>query len=317
MSENILLVGAGYMAAEYAKVLKVMKKPFIVIGRGIKSAKKFKETTGINVVSGGLNNWVKKQKTIPKIAIVAVNVDQLSKTTMELLSRGVELILVEKPGGMTAEEIKTLSNTAKRKKSHVYVAYNRRFYASTKKAMDIIKKDGGVKSFTFDFSELSYQISKLKLPTAVKENWFLANSSHVVDLAFFLGGKPSDMRSYKSGGLRWHPNGSIFVGAGISESGAPFSYSANWASPGRWGLEVFTSKSRLIFRPLEKLQIQKIGSFAVEEVLIDDKLDKEFKPGVYEQTRSFFSNRNNLITIQKQAEALKFYNQIIDGSAKT
>ena len=313
----ILLVGAGYMAIEYAKVLKAMKKPFIVVGRSRKSAKNFKKITGIDVVSGGLSSWIKKQKTVPKIAIVAVSVNQLSKTTTELLSKGAELILVEKPGGMTAEEIKTLSNTAKRKKSRVYVAYNRRFYASTKKAIEIVKKNDGVKSFTFDFTELSHQIGKLKLPTAVKENWFLANSSHVVDLAFFLGGKPADMRSYKSGSLRWHSGGSIFVGAGISEFGAPFSYSANWASPGRWGLEVFTSKSRLIFRPLEKLQIQRMGDFAIEEVSTDDKLDKKFKPGIYRQTESFLSNRNNLITIEKQAEALKFYNQIINGSAKT
>ena len=47
--EAILLVGAGYMAKEYAKVLLAQKKKFIVVGRGEESAKKFKEEIGIDI----------------------------------------------------------------------------------------------------------------------------------------------------------------------------------------------------------------------------------------------------------------------------
>ncbi len=313
---NILLVGAGYMAIEYAKVLTAMRKPFVVVGRSEKSAKNFKDITGADVVTGGLSGWLKKQKIVPKTAIVAVDVEQLANASKRLIEKGVKLILLEKPGGLTGKEIESVAEKAKHNKVKVYIAYNRRFYESVRKAAEIIKRDGGVKSFLFEFTEWSHQIADFELPSIVKKNWFLANSIHVVDLAFFLGGKPAEMRSYKSGSLKWHPKGSIFVGAGISESGAPFSYSANWASPGRWGVEILTPKSRLIFKPLEKLQIQKIGNIAAEEIKINDDLDKKFKPGLYKEVQSFLSNRNNLITIEKQAEALKFYNQIIDGSAK-
>ncbi|OGN04103.1 MAG: myo-inositol 2-dehydrogenase [Candidatus Yanofskybacteria bacterium RIFCSPHIGHO2_01_FULL_44_17] len=307
---KILLVGAGYMAVEYAKVLKAMKLPFVVIGRGEASARSFQAATGEDVTTGGIEGWLKTQKDAFKTAIVAVGVDQLANTARKLISGGVKSILLEKPGGLTAAEIKSVARAANRKKVSVYVAYNRRFYASTRKAIEIIRRDGGVKSFTFDFTEWSHQIVKLKISPAIKKNWFLANSSHVVDLAFFLGGEPTKMSSYRSGSLKWHPSGSVFAGAGTTSFGAMFSYSANWAAPGRWGLEIMTAKSRLIFRPLEKLQIQKIGSVAVEEVAIDDKLDKQFKPGVYRQVEAFLSNKRYLPTINEQVRNLKHYKKI-------
>ena len=42
-----------------------------------------------------------------------------------------------------------------------------------------------------------------------------------------------------------------------------------------------TRQRRFIFRPLEKLQVQKLASVAIEELPLDDRLDKEFKPGLY------------------------------------
>jgi len=45
-SPKILLVGAGNMAREYAKVLKAQKVPFVVVGRGTNSARDFENTTG-------------------------------------------------------------------------------------------------------------------------------------------------------------------------------------------------------------------------------------------------------------------------------
>lgn len=298
------------MAMEYAKVLQAMRLPFVVVGRGEASARAFKGGVGVDVATGGIQSWLKKKKDAPKTAIVAVSVDQLADTAKQLISAGVRLILLEKPGGLTGLEIKSVAREAKREKTEVYIAYNRRFYASTRKAMEIIRQDSGVKSFTFDFTEWSYQIAKLKISAIIKKNWFLANSSHVVDLAFFLGGMPIKLSSYKSGGLKWHPVASIFSGAGATSSGVLFSYSANWAAPGRWGVEIFTSKSHLIFRPLEKLQIQKIGSMAVEEVAIDDKLDKQFKPGLYKQVRSFLSDKKDLLTIDEQVRNLKYYQKI-------
>ena len=58
----------------------------------------------------------------------------------------------------------------------------------------------------------------------ILKEWFIQNSSHVVDLAFNLGGNPVEMKSFVSGGQSWHPKGTIFSGAGITDKNALFSY---------------------------------------------------------------------------------------------
>lgn len=294
MSNNIksvLLVGAGIMAQDYTRVLNSLKVPFTVVGRGVSSAAVFKENTGADVIKGGLTNYLKRDPSLPDAAIIAVSVEQLAEITMMLLERGVKRILVEKPAGINSEEIARIAVSAKKQNAQVFVAYNRRFYAATTKAREIIAADGGVTSFNFEFTEWSHVIEPLKADPVVKMNWFLANSTHVVDLAFFLGGEPSEISSYTAGSLSWHPSAASFAGAGKTGDGALFSYQANWAAPGRWGVEMLTNRHRLIFRPMEQLHIQEIGSVAINKVEIDDELDQKYKPGLYRQVESFFSSQ--------------------------
>lgn len=315
MSDNIdnhvWVIGAGPMTIDYVKVLDALGISYQVIGRGIDSAKDCEKKTGAKVVTGGLERHVCNCKDLPSSVIVAVGVEQLANVTKTLLKKGVKRILVEKPGGLNAYEIMSVAEETKRKSAEVYVAYNRRFYASTLKAQEMIHEDGGVRSYHFEFTEWSHEIVKIKKALGVKENWLLANSSHVIDLAFFLGGKPKEISCYVSGALDWHLSGSIFTGAGISEKDALFSYQADWGAPGRWSVEVLTKKHRLIFKPLEKLRVQKIGEIAITEVAIDDDLDRSFRPGLFRQVKAFTEgNLSNLIRMEDQLENLKYYKRI-------
>ncbi len=311
--ETILLVGAGPMAIDYAKVLKDLKKPFIVVGRGKKSATQFQDEIGLPVFIGGIKKWTEnnKDRKIPEKAIVAVTENKLGEVARSLINYGINKILLEKPGGLDEEDIKSVGNLAKSKDVEIIIAYNRRFYASTKKAKEIIEADGGVKSFTFEFTEWSHIIEKIEKAEGVKENWFLQNSTHVIDLAFYLGGEPIEIQGFKSGSLKWHSSGAIFTGAGITNNGSLFSYHSNWAAPGRWWVEILTAKHRLIFKPMESLQIQNIGSVKIEDVEIDDLLDKKYKPGLYVQVKAFLSGNNkNFINIYDQIDRFKIYNKI-------
>lgn len=311
MTKPIWLIGVGIMSLDYAKVLKGLNVEYLAIGRGEKSAKDFEEKTGHPVIKGGLETFLYTQPEIPDYAIISVGVEQLKNVTIAAIRYGVERILVEKPAGLNAADIKEVRDAAKEKKAKVFVAYNRRFYASVLKAKEIIAEDGGVTSFNFEFTEWSHTIEPLQKATGVKENWFLGNSSHVVDMAFFMGGKPSKITCYTGGGLSWHPAASIFAGAGIARNGALFSYQANWAAPGRWGVEILTKKHRLIFRPLEKLQIQNIGSVAVEFVPLEDRLDTEYKPGLYKQVELFLKGKTReFCTIDEQFKKMKIYNKM-------
>lgn len=319
-NDQVLLIGAGYMGVEFARVLKSLGKDFIVVGRGEKSAQEFKREIGIEVFTGGIDKYLENNGNIPTVAIVAISEEQLGSATIKLLSRGVKKILVEKPGGLDFKDIKNVAKLAKQKKAKVYLGYNRRFYGSTNKAIEIIKKDGGVLSIHFDFTEAVHKIVPLVRAPGVKENWFLQNSTHVIDMAFFLAGNPKKMNSLVSGSLSWHPAAAVFTGSGVLQSGALFSYHANWKSPGRWAIEVMTKNHKLFFKPLEKLQIQESGSFEISDVKIMDKLDLDFKPGIYKEVESFFgdkksslANKKNLCTIEEQVKNLKVYSKILNG----
>jgi predicted dehydrogenase len=309
---KVLLIGAGIMAQDYIKVLNGLEKEFIVVGRSEENAKKCEEATGCSVVVGGLKSFLEKKPNTSSHAIVAVGVEKLYDTTKELLEYGVKNILVEKPGAMLKVEFDELVCLTKEKDANVLVAYNRRFYASTLKAREIIKEDGGVTSFNFEFTEWSHVIEKITKADGVKQKWFLANSTHVVDLAFYLGGKPRNISTFTSGYLDWHPSASNFSGAGISKNGALFNYQANWESAGRWSVEVLTKEHRLIFRPMEKLQIQKRGTIPqVFDESIDYTSDEKYKPGLYMQTENFLGDDfSDMCAIGEQLELIDIYNKI-------
>lgn len=314
-SKNVLVVGAGNMAKEYCRVLYALNYTPVVIGRGEKNADKLEKEVSTKVYRGGIEKAIKEISPIPNNAIIATNVQQLANSTKILLQNNVQNILVEKPAAMNWKELQEVETIAGIKNANVYVAYNRRFYASTERARHIIEEDGGVTSFSFEFTEWSHTIKAGNYPEEIREIWFLANSTHVMDLAFYLGGFPQKMDCYVAGSLDWHRKGCIYAGAGISEKGVLFSYQANWGAPGRWAVEVLTSHHRLYFRPMEKLQLQEIGSVAVNFVELDDDLDLKFKPGLYKQTESFLKRLDDRkkISISEQLAHMRFYEKMENG----
>ena len=61
LSPKILLVGTGYMAREYAKVLKALKKSFLVVGRGQENASAFEKITDVPAITGGLQSYLETE----------------------------------------------------------------------------------------------------------------------------------------------------------------------------------------------------------------------------------------------------------------
>lgn len=308
--KKIGLIGLGLMAQDYAKVLYALQVPVVAIGRSETKVHAFKEATGIDAISGGIEKYLENNPVF-ETCIVAVDLLQLAPVTMYLLNKGVKNILLEKPGGMSVSEIDSVRQLAALKKANVYIAYNRRFFASVLKAKELIEADGGVKSIHFEFTEWSHIIRNLEKPTEVKEKWMLANSSHVIDMAFYLAGSPEHMQSFQTGTLDWHSKAAVFGGAGLTKKGALFTYHANWASAGRWGVEVMTSKRKLILCPLEKLKEMKVGEIKISDVDLEDADDIQFKPGLKKQVEAFLhGDDKDLINIEEQ------YNNVINTYSK-
>lgn len=307
----IWLIGSGGMSVDYAKVLDAQKRNYSVIGRGVSSAALFKEKTGKEVVVGGLSNFLEKNPELPDAVIVSVGVEQLFQTTMDLLNYGVKSLLIEKPGGLTVNEVSQLEGKSKELKAEVFIAYNRRFFSSAIKAKELIEQDGGVTSFNFELTEWSHIVGGLEKPKIVLAKWFLANSTHVADMAFFLGGEPKDICCFTSGKLDWHTSSSVFSGAGVATNGALFNYAANWESAGRWSVEVLTKENRYIFRPMESLLVQKRGTIAHIPVELDDQIDNDFKPGLYKQVECFLNGESkDLCSISEQLKYFPIYEKM-------
>jgi predicted dehydrogenase len=298
---------------EYSKVLNTLKIKYSVIGRGKKSAQKFISISKIKVVSGGLSNFLDTNPACVNNAIVSVNAEELKTVTKDLINYGVRNILLEKPGGVNIDEIKDLYALVKKKKVNVKIAYNRRFYPSVIKAQEHIKRDGGVKSFNFDFTEWTNKVGKLVTNKKVLKNWFLLNSTHVVDLAFYLGGVPKNMTSYVSKNTLWNKSPSLFCGAGKTKEGAMFSYHANWKSAGRWSIELLTDKGKYTLCPLEKLFFQKKSSLKTQEIKLNSRFEEKFKPGLYKQVKAFVNktDESKMLSISGHCNLLNLYKKII------
>lgn len=314
MSTYVILIGTGPMAVDYTKVLQAQKVAFTVVGRGEKSAEEFASKTGIVPVKGGIQNFLKKN-TIPANSsfIIATGTEGLMPCLLSVVPNTSSRILVEKPAAISIGELIENEKNLLPYAENIFVAYNRRFYVSVMEAERLIKEDGGLQSMHFEFTEWAHKIEPLKKASGVKENWFFANSTHVIDLAFFLAGKPVKWQAFSnSGKLTWHSK-TNFTGAGITEKGVLFSYLSNWESAGRWGIELLTSQHRIYLKPMEKMSVQLKGSIAVDNHVFDDSLDREFKPGLYRQVQAFLDSDNtNLINIKEHiCMARDVYEKII------
>ena len=84
---------------------------------------------------------------IPEHVVMAIVVVILG-TILAVVLRS--RLSVEKPGAMRPVEIVQLQVAARQTAANVYIAYNRRFLASVRRAREIIEADGGLTSFTFD-----------------------------------------------------------------------------------------------------------------------------------------------------------------------
>jgi predicted dehydrogenase len=293
MNNNCWLVGAGFMANEYIKAMKALDIKFTVVGRSDERIAKLRAEFDVHGISGGVQDYINSAPAIPEYSIVAVSVEQLLDVTLSLIEAGVKCILVEKPAGLSQSDIDLIADLASQSNAQVSVAYNRRFYKSVSFLKERITEDGGITSINFEFTEWVHTIDTDKFPEEVLNKFLIANSTHVIDTVFHLAGKPRILNADVSGkAVEWHPSGSIFSGSGVTVNDIPFTYSSNWGAPGRWAIEVCTRKRRYYLKPMERLSVQEIGSVQINDFIGDYSVDENFKAGVYEMTKAFFTHNN-------------------------
>jgi predicted dehydrogenase len=297
---KVLIVGAGENSVSYAKVLNDMDIEYSVICRSAATAASFNQKIpnvyilyGTEVENLSFSGYTH--------VIISVNVEFLAEMAIRVIKGGVKNILLEKPGGINSNEITAVADLARTMVANVYVAYNRRFFQSINLLEQLIKKDNGLLSMNFEFTEWYYDVYAEEKYKCVYDNILYCNSSHVIDLAFFVAGTPVEMSSFvneESG----KPFTSVFAGSGKTKDNVLFTYKANWKSKGRWGMEFLTSENRFMLGPMEKLFIYDNSLNKYEMAVFDYSLDEKYKPGFYNQVKAFLfgENAGKLLTIQAQ-----------------
>jgi predicted dehydrogenase len=293
---DVLVAGAGAMAAEHVKTLLacgVGAERIVVAARRAEQAQALAALHRVRAV--------RLEEVAAETAIVAVAEDALVPVAQALLARGASRILIEKPGALAAADLAALAGD-----DGVFVAYNRRFYGSVVRARELVEQDGGAIAATFDFTEVERLVladaERRGLPRRTLHRWGIANSLHVIDLAFFLAGDPETIVTERAGGLPWHPAGARFAGSGTTVGSALFAYAASWDGAGRWGVEVTTRERRLVLRPLEELHEQLRGSFALAPVELQPE-PEGMKPGLAGQLEAFLSRDDRFLCGVREAVA--------------
>lgn len=305
-NKKILIVGAGYMAEEYIKVLKYLKINFDLISRGKKNVNRVSKKYNLNSYFG---NFKKIKKNAYSQAIICVNEESISKCIKKVANLGIQSILVEKPGAKNFNDLKKIYQFVKLKRINLFIAFNRRFYESILEVKKIINKDNGIVSVTFSFTEWLDKIKKLNKKKFILENWFFMNSLHIVDLVFNLIGNPKKL--YSISNRKYPPfRNSIFLGAGISKKNIPFTYHSNWLSAGRWSINLFTSKRKIILSPIEEIKFIKKNKTKIVIHKFNKKFDHKFKPGLMKMVMSFLGDKKNLQKIENYLEKMIVYQKI-------
>ena len=157
MTSELLIVGAGKMARFHALAAREMGWRVEAVTRSAATAEAFAAETWAEAASGGLEAWL-SGRTPPAHVVVAVGVEGLAEATSAVIRAGARRILLEKPGGIDADEIGALADLAEEHGAEVLLAYNRRFYPAVEAARAIVAEDGGATSLRFDFTELAHAI---------------------------------------------------------------------------------------------------------------------------------------------------------------
>jgi predicted dehydrogenase len=293
----MILVGTGAQAREYARVFAALGIKFQTIGNTEETGSKFFEWTalqgiGTTVRYHGVNNNLLNDD----YAVVAVSVNALYDTTKQLIVKGVKYILVEKPGTLYTIQMRALAYLAKAHGVDIRIAYNRRFLNSVISAKTIADRDGLTK-LSFCFGDDMDAVCKSSHPESVKRKWIVANSSHVIDAALFIGGSLEGL---------YVESVNPFRGSGYG-AGFPISYATDWERDKRWRIDFETKPGeRYYLGPIEKLMRCEIH----QESTVIAYEQGDLKPGMEAMIKSFLSDKHALPTAEEQLKALQLYDRI-------
>lgn len=309
--KSVLIVGSGWMAEQYSIALSKMKiSDVTILSQSFDKAHNLAQKFNFTPIGGGYEKNLSKIKNVD-LVIISLPIHLLLPATKHVMENGYTNILVEKPGSLYNNELLELNSKILTQK--IRIAYNRLVYPNFLLLKELVKREGGILSCNFSFTEWINTINFKNNNSDVYSRWGISNSLHVISMVAELIGFPKKLSTHQSGRFNWHPSGAIFTGSGISEKNIPFSYHSNWQSAGRWGIDIFTMQSMYRLSPLEELFVCKKNSVDWKPVKFKTSFPT-VKSGLAEQIMLMLDNdlekKIPLTTLKKAAKFNKMAEQI-------
>ena len=293
---NIGFIGCGSIANFHADVLQYLQKDIIAAADPKQeNLKKFQQKYNIiNVYS----SWLEMINNENLDAIwVTASWNVIDKILLDVLECEIPTFF-EKPVALSVGKLEDAIVKYNDMLNKVQVGYNRRFYDFVPKIKNMLSEIE-INSVELHIPESSAGITDENLIT----NIFLQNSSHVLDLMFFLLNEPKIeiekiYRKYSNGGKIPKGYNAIL----LADNTVPIHLIANWESPSNFGIK-FHSKDLLvellpveiatiyngfeIIEPTEENPIRRYKPKIKEQYFIEGESAK-FKPGFLKQAINFF-----------------------------
>ncbi|OIO04247.1 MAG: hypothetical protein AUJ49_03295, partial [Desulfovibrionaceae bacterium CG1_02_65_16] len=244
------LIGAGNIARQH--LLAAARLPETVTVAGLTSRTRSRAEAlagefGVPLVAENPAELVRAAK--PDALMVLVPPQTMASMAIACMDYGLPLFL-EKPVGLSVAEAESAAAEAGRRGARTMVGFNRRHYTVFRQGARLIRERGRLLAVHVEGNERMAQVRGLnRFPDEVLRAWLFANATHTIDLLRYFGGEPQELHALCSS-LR-EPLGDQFAACLRFSGGALGSYTANWHSPGGWGVVLKGEGVTVEFKPLE------------------------------------------------------------------
>jgi len=277
------LIGAGNIARQH--LLAISRLPDVeavgLTSRTRPRAEALAAEFAVPLVADSPSELVRQAR--PDALMVLVPPQTMAPLSIACMEFGLPLFL-EKPVGLGVAEAEHAADAAARRGARTMVGFNRRHYTVFHEGLRRIRERGRLLAVHVEGNERMALVRGLnRFPEDVLRAWLFANATHTIDLLRFFGGEPEEIHALCAS--LHEPLGDQFAACLRFSGGALGSYTANWHSPGGWGVVLKGEGVTVEFKPLESGRaIYADGTtFAIEPQADDQGM----KAGFTGQLRAF------------------------------
>jgi predicted dehydrogenase len=279
-SIRVAVVGAGATAREHLRAFRDVPGVELagICSRSRSKAEAIAAEFGLPAVCQSLGDLAAQAR--PDLVVIAVTIPATRAVCMEALGHDWAL-LIEKPLGVDLAEAIDIAAHARSHKRRAYVAFNRRFYASSRWVKAGLDAIPGRRFIRIQDQEDVVAAAADGHAKAVLDNWMFANSIHLIDMMRYFARSPvRDVRIARPWtNVRDFQDVIVAVDYENGDSGL---YEGIWNAQGPWAVTVTTPDRRFEMRPVESAFYQNRND-RTPMPMTADPLDSRYKPGFYLQ----------------------------------